>query len=172
MTLSEHELPAKFELSSQASLLFMLIQCIALHFLCNFRYTLRTLLVYNKFVSRMSWLSDILRIYFNQLTLYEIFKVHIFWLKIYQSLENSKLLNPLIAHKSFLWSGSHLLSHTVSSIVSSAVWVLTIVFGMCTGVSPKRIATRNSLYFVKPLEVASQLLLYPRLLAQLLSSFP
>ena len=39
-------------------------------------------------------------------------------------------------------SGSHLLSHTVSSIVSSAVWVLTIVFGMCTGVSPKRIATR------------------------------
>ena len=40
-------------------------------------------------------------------------------------------------------SGSHLLSHTVSSIVSSAVWVLTIVFGMGTGVSPKRIATRN-----------------------------
>ena len=40
-------------------------------------------------------------------------------------------------------SGSHLLSHTVSSIVSSAVWVLTIVFGMCTGVSPKRIATRK-----------------------------
>ena len=39
-------------------------------------------------------------------------------------------------------SGSHLLSHTVSSIVSSAVWVLTIVFWMCTGVSPKRIATR------------------------------
>ena len=39
-------------------------------------------------------------------------------------------------------SGSHLLSHTVSSIVSSAVWVLTIVFGMYTGVSPKRIATR------------------------------
>ena len=39
-------------------------------------------------------------------------------------------------------SGSHLLSHTVSSIVSSAVWVLTIVFGMSTGVSPKRIATR------------------------------
>ena len=40
--------------------------------------------------------------------------------------------------------GSHLLSHAVSSIVSSAVWVLTIVFGMGTGVSPSRIATGNS----------------------------
>ena len=38
-------------------------------------------------------------------------------------------------------SGSHLLSHTVSSIVSSAAQVLTIVFGMRTGVSPGRIAT-------------------------------
>ena len=37
--------------------------------------------------------------------------------------------------------GSHLLSHTVSSAVSSASWVLTIVFGMGTGVSPRRIAT-------------------------------
>ena len=41
-----------------------------------------------------------------------------------------------------LKSGSHLLSHTVSSIVSSAAYVLTIVFGMRTGVSHKRIATR------------------------------
>ena len=44
---------------------------------------------------------------------------------------------------SFFQSGSHLLSHAVSSIVSSAVYVLTIVFGMGTGVSHKRIATRN-----------------------------
>ena len=41
----------------------------------------------------------------------------------------------------FKGSGSHLLSHAVSSIVSSAASVLTIVFGMGTGVSPKRIAT-------------------------------
>ena len=41
----------------------------------------------------------------------------------------------------FWKSGSHLLSHAVSSIVPSAVWVLTIVFGMGTGVSPRRIAT-------------------------------
>ena len=41
-------------------------------------------------------------------------------------------------------SGSHLLSHTVTSIVSSAAFVLTIVFGMWTGVSQKRIATRKS----------------------------
>ena len=38
-------------------------------------------------------------------------------------------------------SGSHLLSHTVSSAVPSAAWGLTGVFGMGTGVSPKRIAT-------------------------------
>ncbi len=45
-------------------------------------------------------------------------------------------------------SGSHLLSHAVSSIVPSAAWGLTCslasqaaVFGMGTGVSPKRIAT-------------------------------
>ena len=41
--------------------------------------------------------------------------------------------------------GSHLLSHAVSSIVSSAASVLTNVFGMGTGVSPKRIATGNLL---------------------------
>ena len=46
-------------------------------------------------------------------------------------------------------SGIHLLSHAVSSIVSSAAWVLTIVFGMGTGVSPKRIDTRNLLKFSK-----------------------
>ena len=43
-------------------------------------------------------------------------------------------------------SGSHLLSHAVSSIVPSAVWVLTVVFGMGTGVSPGRIATGNQWY--------------------------
>ena len=40
-------------------------------------------------------------------------------------------------------SGSLLLSHAVASIVPSAVWGLTIVFGMDTGVSPRRIAARN-----------------------------
>ena len=43
-------------------------------------------------------------------------------------------------------SGSHLFSHAVSSIVPSAAQVLTIVFGMGTGVSPKRIATRNTIW--------------------------
>ena len=41
------------------------------------------------------------------------------------------------------YSGAHLLSHTVSSAVPSADWVLTVVFGMGTGVSPNRIGTRN-----------------------------
>jgi hypothetical protein len=40
-------------------------------------------------------------------------------------------------------SGSHLLSHAVTSIVPSADQVLTVVFGMGTGVSPDRIATGN-----------------------------
>ena len=46
---------------------------------------------------------------------------------------------------SFEWlfyeSGTHLLSHIVSNIVPSAAYALTVVFGMGTGVSPKRIAT-------------------------------
>ena len=46
----------------------------------------------------------------------------------------------------FLKFGSHLLSHAVTSIVPSAAWVLTIVFGMGTGVSPRRIATKISRY--------------------------
>ena len=41
-------------------------------------------------------------------------------------------------------TGSRLLSHTVSGIVPSAVRVLTVVFGMGTGVSPGRIAARLS----------------------------
>ena len=40
-----------------------------------------------------------------------------------------------------------LLSHTVSSAVPSAAEVLTIVFGMGTGVSPQRIATRSFSFF-------------------------
>ena len=43
-------------------------------------------------------------------------------------------------------SGSHLLFHTVSSIVPSAVQVLTVVFGMSTGVAPARIATGQTYY--------------------------
>ena len=41
----------------------------------------------------------------------------------------------------FFYPGGHLLSHT--DAVPSAGWVLTFVFGMGTGVSPSRIATRN-----------------------------
>ena len=40
-------------------------------------------------------------------------------------------------------SGIHLLSRAVSSKVPSAAYVLTIVFGMGTGVSHKRIDTTN-----------------------------
>ena len=40
-------------------------------------------------------------------------------------------------------SGTRLFFHTVSSIVPSAVQVLTVVFGMGTGVAPARIGTRQ-----------------------------
>ena len=53
--------------------------------------------------------------------------------------------NQLSYKPIFFRFGGHLLSHTVSSAVPSAACVLTIVFGMCTGVSPKRIATRKLL---------------------------
>ena len=52
-------------------------------------------------------------------------------------------LVPIKVIKLFKEPGSHLLSHAVSSIVPSAAQVLTIVFGMGTGVSPERIATRK-----------------------------
>ena len=52
-------------------------------------------------------------------------------------------------------SGSHLLSHAVSSIVPSAAYVLTVVFGMGTGVSRKRIATRKVLSLYLPRAVRS-----------------
>ena len=45
----------------------------------------------------------------------------------------------------FKRSGSHLSSRAVSSQVLSAASVLTIVFGMGTGVSPTRIATGSML---------------------------
>ena len=64
--------------------------------------------------------------------------------------EEIRTLDPLLARQVLsqlsyipIWSGSHLLSHTVSSAVPSADWVLTVVFGMGTGVSHKRIDTRN-----------------------------
>ena len=69
----------------------------------------------------------------------------------------SRILNIALTNLDF-WSfihpslfffkfGGHLLSHTVSSAVPSAAWVLTIVFGMGTGVSPRRIATKKSRVF-------------------------
>ena len=39
--------------------------------------------------------------------------------------------------------GVHLCSHIVTNVVFSADQVLTVVFGMGTGVSPKRIDARN-----------------------------
>ena len=59
---------------------------------------------------------------------------------------SSSLLKRLF----FFKSGSHLSSHAVSSIVLSAALVLTVVFGMGTGVSPERIATGKFCYQTRP----------------------
>ena len=57
--------------------------------------------------------------------------------------------NRLSYKPSFFESGTHLLSHIVSNIVPSAAYALTVVFGMGTGVSHKRISTGiSSSYFL------------------------
>ena len=48
-----------------------------------------------------------------------------------------------LSYEPILDPGSHLLSRAVSSQVSSAACVLTVVFGMGTGVSHRRITTGN-----------------------------
>ena len=60
-----------------------------------------------------------------------------------------RTLDPLLARQVLsqlsytpICSGSHLPSRTVSSAVLSAGQVLTVVFGMGTGVTPDRIAAR------------------------------
>ena len=59
-----------------------------------------------------------------------------------------RTLDPLLARQVLsqlsytpIFSGVHLLSHTVASIVPSAACVLTVVFGMGTSVSHRRIGT-------------------------------
>ena len=58
-------------------------------------------------------------------------------------------------------SGIHLLSHAVSSIVPSADQVLTVVFGMGTGVSHKRIGTGIFFRSLRPEQYIKPLLLLP-----------
>ena len=56
------------------------------------------------------------------------------------------LLGPSKIKISFKGPGSHLLSHAVSSIVPSAAQVLTIVFGMGTGVD----VYKRQVFMLKP----------------------
>ena len=46
-------------------------------------------------------------------------------------------------NKFIIMSGTHLCSHIVTNVVFSAGHVLTVVFGMGTGVTHDRINTRN-----------------------------
>ena len=59
-------------------------------------------------------------------------------------------------------SGGHLFSHIVSNIVPSADQVLTVVFGMRTGVTPDRIATGNvSVSFLNTLNTNASSYFFP-----------
>ena len=61
--------------------------------------------------------------------------------------------------------GSHQLSQNGSRIVPSAAEVLTIVFGMGTGVSPKRIATGNILFSSSFLDLKTKQYIKPLLIS-------
>ena len=102
-----------------------------------------------RFLGCLDWNICFTQIFFSILISVWSFQCTI-WLNVYQSSEASILwiLWSLVKPVILFWSGSHLLSHTVTSIVSSAAFVLTIVFGMWTGVSQKRIATRSILSYI------------------------
>ena len=89
-----------------------------------------------------------------------------------------RTLDPLLARQVLsqlsytptLESGTHLLSHIVSNIVPSAACVLTIVFGMGTGVSHWRIGTGiffSLLTFFSPPKPKTQQYIKPLLLLPL-----
>ena len=65
-----------------------------------------------------------------------------------------RTLDPLLARQVLsqlsytpIIPGVHLCSHIVTNVVFSADQVLTVVFGMGTGVTPDRINTRQNLLF-------------------------
>ena len=95
-----------------------------------------TFVTFDVSISSCSFIKRI-KIFFDHVCSFQ--GTYFFWL--YQPDENKIFFIPSSLVKYFFKSGGHLLSHTVSSAVSSAAWVLTIVFGMGTGVTPKRIAT-------------------------------
>ena len=86
---------------------------------------------------------------------YAVFKVHTRWFSSANGDGEIRTLDPLLARQVLsqlsytpIDCGIHLLSRAVSSKVPSAAYVLTIVFGMGTGVSHKRIDTTNLSYLL------------------------
>lgn len=79
----------------------------------------------------------------NQLSYKPIYKEVLFRFAWKNDLNSKFALRLRLELIKNLMSGSHLLSHTVSSAVPSAAQALTFVFGMRTGVTPGRIATRR-----------------------------
>ena len=92
--------------------------------------------------------------------------------KFFQILVLSTILTSVLQMSNyFLYPGSHLLSRAVSSQVSSAVCVLTVVFGMGTGVSHRRIATGISLGTFQRLQNQTRSLTQIKLFSLLTFSF-
>ena len=81
--------------------------------------------------------------------LYAVFKVHVPFLSKRSGDKGIRTLDPLLARQVLsqlsytpIIPGVHLCSHIVTNVVFSADQVLTVVFGMGTGVTPDRINTR------------------------------
>ena len=79
---------------------------------------------------------------------YAVFKVRFEVLWTSSGDKGIRTLDPLLARQVLSqlsytpkMTGDHLCSHIVTNVVFSAGQVLTVVFGMGTGVAPDRIAT-------------------------------
>ena len=86
----------------------------------------------------------------NWFSLYAVFKELIITSPP-ADMDNSCFQEPFISADDFFLLKilrSHLFSHTVTSIVPSAVFGLTVVFGMFTGVPQMRITTKTMLAFL------------------------
>ena len=125
-----------------------------------------------RFLGCLDWNICFTQIFFSILISVWSFQCTI-WLNVYQSSEAStlwilwSLVKPVILF--LIWQPPAFPYRLQYSIIGRLG--LNHRVRDVYGCFPQAHRHQNSLHFVNPLEVASQLLLYPRLLAQLLSSF-
>ena len=125
-----------------------------------------------RFLGCLDWNICFTQIFFSILISVWSFQCTI-WLNVYQSSEAStlwilwSLVKPVILF--LIWQPPAFPYRLQYSIIGRLG--LNHRVRDVYGCFPQAHRHQNSLHFVNPLEVASQLLLYPRLLVQLLSSF-